>query len=119
MKTLATTLVLSALLFASPVIGHGSGHGSGHEHRKVQIPVNQQVAQKKASEIVVSLVKRQKIDKSWLSTEVSSVEKKKLNGRLEWLITFTNKKTTDTDKQKLYVFLTIAGEYIAANFTGN
>jgi len=31
---------------------------------------------------------------------------------------YINKKITDTEKQKLYVFLTIGGEYIAANYTG-
>lgn len=35
-----------------------------------------------------------------------------------WLIIFINEKITNTSKQKLYVFLTLAGDYIAANFTG-
>lgn len=115
MKTLATTLVLSSLIFGMPVMA-GSEHDHGHSH--AQAPVNQQVAEKKADEVIASLVEREKIDTSWASIKASSVEKKALNGYPEWLVTFNNEKITDTDKQTLYVFLTIGGEYIAVNYTG-
>ncbi len=37
---------------------------------------------------------------------------------LEWLVIFNNENITDEEKQTLYVFLTISGEYIAVNYTG-
>lgn len=38
---------------------------------------------------------------------------------MEWVVIFNNQKISESDKQKLYVFLTLNGEYIAANHTGN
>lgn len=116
MKTLATTLLLlSSLFFALPVIA-GSGHDHGHSH--AQAPVNQDAAKRSADKVIASLVERDKIDTSWSSISASSVEKIMLNSRPEWRVIFINEKITDTDKQKLYVFLTIGGEYIAVNYTG-
>ncbi|MFK5969658.1 MAG: DUF6488 family protein [Candidatus Marithrix sp.] len=109
MNTLATTLVLSSLLFGTPVIA-----GTGHDHAPA--PINQQVAEKKADEVIASFVEREKIDKSWSSIKASSVEKKVINGNPEWVVIFNNEKITDIDKQQLYVSLTIAGEYIAVNY---
>lgn len=40
------------------------------------------------------------------------------DGDTEWVVVFVNDKIADTDKQKLYVFLTLGGDYIAANYTG-
>ncbi|PHS71866.1 MAG: hypothetical protein COB22_06775 [Cycloclasticus sp.] len=116
MKNLATTLILSSLLFGAPVLA-GSEHDHGHSH--AQTPVSQEVAEKNADEVIASLLERDKIDKSWTSIKASSVDKKVLDGRPEWVVIYVNKKITDADKQKLYVFLTIGGEYIAVNYTGN
>ena len=115
MKTLATTIVLLSLLFSIPVIA-GSGHDHGHSH--AQIPVNQATAEKNADKVIASLVDRDKIHQSWSTIKASSIEKKVLNGSLEWVVIFNNEKITDIDKQKLYVFLTIGGKYIAVNYTG-
>jgi len=115
MKTLATILVLSSLIFGAPVWA-GSGHSHGPSY--AQEPVNQAVAEKNAGEVIASLVEREKVDKSWLTIKASSIDKKTINGKPEWVVTYNNEKITDIDKQKLYVFLTIAGKYIAVNFTG-
>ena len=41
---------------------------------------------------------------------------KKFLSQTEWVVTFTNEK--NVKKKKLYIFLKLNGEYIAANFTG-
>jgi hypothetical protein len=115
MKTLATTLVLLPLLFGTPVMA-GSGHDHGHSHAPVA--VNQVTAEKNADKVITSLVEKEKIDKSWSIIKASSVEKKVFNDRPEWVVMYNNVKITDIDKQKLYVFLMIDGEYIAVNHTG-
>jgi hypothetical protein len=94
----------------------GSGHDHGHSHSNT--PVNQVTAEAKATEIVAAFVARNKLDKSWRSVTVSSVEKKEFKGNSEWVAVFVNNNIADTDKQKLYVFLTLGGDYIAANHTG-
>ena len=115
MKILTITLVLSSLLFGAPLIA-GTGHDHGHSHS--YSPVNQEKAQSNATEVVAALVKRNKLDKSWESIKASSVEKITVQGNPERVVVFVDKNITDATKQKLYVFLTLGGDYIAANFTG-
>jgi len=116
MKTLAATLVLSSLFFISPTTVMA---GTGHSHGPAKAPVNQEVAEQNAGKVIISLVERSKIEKSWSSIKASSVEQKIYQGKPEWVAIYDNKKIADTSKQKLYVFLTPAGEYIAINYTGN
>jgi len=87
------------------------------EYKRLDQPVNQGTAKKNAKAVIVSLIEKNKIDKSWSSIEANSVEKK-ANGIDEWLVMFVNDKVSDANKQKLYVFLKMNGEYIAANYTG-
>ena len=94
----------------------GSGHDHGHSHSNA--PVNQAIATTTATSIVAEFVKRKKLDESWASIKVGSVEKKEYSGRSEWVISFVNDKITDPAKRTLYVFLTSTGDYIAANYTG-
>ena len=115
MKALTITLVLSSLLFGAPLIA-GSGHDHGHSHS--YNPVNQEKASANATEIVAALVKRNKLNESWASVKVASVEKITAQSNPEWVVVFEDKNITDAKKQKLYVFLTLGGDYIAANFTG-
>jgi hypothetical protein len=92
----------------------GSGHDHGHSHA----PVNQETAASNATAIVSALVKKEKLEASWASITASTVEKKTFNGNPEWVVVFVNDKITDPAKQKLYIFLTSGGDYIAANYTG-
>lgn len=112
-KTLALSIILS--LFSS-IVTAGGGHDHGHSHSHVA--VNQATAKINATKIVAALTQRKKLDASWVSSTVSSVEKKTFKGNPEWVVVFNNDKITDTAKQNLYVFLTLGGDYIAANFSG-
>lgn len=115
MKTLVTILVFASLFFYVPVMA-----GSGHDHgpSPIQKPVNKATAEKNANKVIASLIERNVIDKSWTTVKASSVKKEEYNGRAEWVAIFINDKITKTDKQKLYIFFTIGGKYIAANYTG-
>ena len=103
-----------ALFSMVAIAGGGHDHGHGHSHE----PVNQATANSKATKIIASFIKQKTLDKSWAGTTVSSSEKKMFNGRQEWVVSFINEKVADTKKRKLYVFLTLSGDYIAANYTG-
>ncbi len=116
MKILATTLLFTSLLFSLPVLAE-TDHDHGHSHS--QIPVDKATAEINAKAAIIALVTENTIDKSWASASATSVEKKKFAGAFEWVAVFINDKITDTKKQKLYVFLTLEGHYIAANYTGN
>ncbi|MDX2502977.1 MAG: DUF6488 family protein [Gammaproteobacteria bacterium] len=112
-KTLLIGLVLS--LFSITALA-GSDHDHGHSH--ASIPVNQATATENAEKVIASLVERKKIGQSWGAIKASSVEEKVIKNNSEWVIVFVNEKMTDVEKQKLYVFLTPGGDYIAVNYTG-
>ena len=44
--------------------------------------------------------------------------KKQVSNRFEWVVSYKNHAVEDKSKQTLYVFLSVTGEYLAANFTG-
>ncbi len=120
--TLATTLVLASLFFSPPILAganHDHGHDHGHNHNHTADTINQEMAKQKAKEIIRSLIKKNKIDQSWQSISAHTAEQKPFDGRTEWVVIFSNHKISDPKKQKLYIFLTLHGEYIAANHTGN
>lgn len=112
-KALFLSLVLSILSGAAIA---GSGHDHGHSHSYT--PVNQATAEVNAADIVAELIKRNQLDNSWSTIKASSIEKITVKGNPEWVAVFVNNKVADKDKQKLYVFLNLGGQYIAANFTG-
>lgn len=114
-------LMLSVLLAFIPMVAlaganHDHGHDHGHSHS--HDPVNQEQAQAAALKQVARLVKKGKIDNSWTNAKVATAEKKKFGGKLEWVVTFSNEKVKDPGKQTLYIFLSLSGEYIAANYSG-
>ncbi|MDP2762002.1 MAG: DUF6488 family protein [Sideroxyarcus sp.] len=119
MRNFSTALLVSSLLFTSPVMaGAGHDHGSGgHSHS--QGPVSSDVAVKKATNKVKSLVESGKIDKSWANVKATGATQKTFGDRAEWVVTFKNEKVSEVAKQTLYLFFTLDGSYIATNFTGN
>jgi hypothetical protein len=114
MKTLIllTSLILSTANFAGPGGGHSHGHGHSHGARSI--------SKEKTGEIgryhVERLVKAKKIDASWKSAIFDNSEKKNFKGRTEWVVTFNNEK--GFKGKKLYIFLKVSGDFVAANFTG-
>ncbi|MDH5377166.1 MAG: DUF6488 family protein, partial [Gammaproteobacteria bacterium] len=64
-------------------------------------------------------VKAGKIEESWAGTKPATVEKKTFSQGPEWVVSFSNKKVADASKQTLYMFYSLDGHYIAANYTGN
>ena len=116
MRNLTTTVFLSSLLFTVPVFaGPGHDHGHGHSHE----PVSSDEAGNRATQKVNQLVGTGKIDSSWSAVKVMKVEQKTYAHGPEWVVTFKNDKVSDASKQTLYLFFSLDGHYIAANYTGN
>jgi len=113
MRNLATTLLLSFLLSAAPVLA-GSGHDHGHSHG----PISSKEAIIKATKKVQELAEAGKVDSSWSKTNAASAEQKEYAKGPEWVVTFKNNKASDSSKQTLYLFFTLDGNYIAGNYTG-
>jgi hypothetical protein len=113
MKLTALLIVFILNLASFPLMA-GSGHDHGHSHA----PVTEEKASSNATKIVATLANKKTIDTSWVTIKASSVDKVTVQGNSEWKIVFVNKNISDLKKQTLYVFLTLSGDYIAANFTG-
>lgn len=110
-KNIFFGLVLSLFSLAATA---GAGHDHGHSHG----PVSQERAQAIATRQVQRLADKGKIAKSWGSVKASTIEQKQFGSQTEWVVVFANDKVEDASKQKLYVFLTLDGGYLAANYTG-
>ncbi len=118
MKILTTTLLLSALLFGAPVMA-GSGHSHDADGGHSLAPISSDEAVTKASKKVKQLSDTGKIDATWSGVTAASVEQKSYSKGPEWVITYKNNKVSDQTKQTLYLFFSLDGHYIAANYTGN
>lgn len=115
MRNISTVLLVSSLLFTSPVMaGAGHDHGGGHSHGAV----SSEAVIMKATEKVKSLAESGKIDKSWAGIKAVGATQKTFANEPEWVVTFKNEKLSDVTKQTLYLFFTLDGGYIATNFTG-
>mgnify|MGYP006269865545 CR=1 FL=1 len=114
MKTLIilTSLILSTASFAGPGGGHSHGHGHSHGTHKI--------SKEKTGELgrshIERLIKSGKLDSSWKSATFDKSEKKNFKGKTEWVVTFNNEK--GVKGKKLYIFLKLSGDFVAANFTG-
>ncbi|MBL7003727.1 MAG: hypothetical protein ISR69_06855 [Gammaproteobacteria bacterium] len=110
------TIILSLTLFLFPLSAFA---GAGHDHGPSRAPATQSQAEKVASDIVFQLAEKSKIEASWKAVKIEKSLKKKFGNNLEWVVSFKNEKITDPAKQTLYIFLTLGGEYLAANYTGD
>ena len=115
MKKLSIALLLSLLFFVTPVLA-----GSGHSHgpTKEQVKISTEEVSKRALTMVESLAGEGKIDKTWVGLKESKVEQKIFSQRPEWVVSYHNKELDDASKQTLYLFFTLYGEYLAANYSG-
>ena len=114
MKILLITLL--SLFISAPVLaGPGNDHGHSHSHG----PVSSDEVIKRATKKVIQMAKAGKIDALRATTKASMAEQKTYAKGPEWVIRFNNDKVNDTTKQTLYMFFSLDGHYIAANYTGN
>lgn len=65
-----------------------------------------------------ALIKTGKLDKSWETANQDKVERVDGKKGKEWKVTFKNLTAKDKAKETLYMFFTVPGNFIAANFTG-
>lgn len=110
MKNFITgTLILFSLFLTLP-----SYAGSGHSHG----PVSVEKVKVKALKKVKYLATKGKIDASWASVTASKAKKKTFGQNEEWVVSFSNNTIKDKAKNNLYIFFSLDGHYIAANYTG-
>jgi len=110
------TLIAMTVALAAPGYAVAGGDGDCHFHGYT--PAAETTVKQCATKLKNNLVNSGKIDKSWqavVQDKMEIVENKK--GK-EWKITFKNSAAKDKTKETLYLFYSLTGNFIAANFTG-
>lgn len=115
MKQLAIYLLILFSL-SSPLAYGGAGHDHGNEPSEA---ISKVAAEEKAMAVVKSITKNGKLPESWASLEPAKIGQKTYKKGPEWVVTFMNPKAEDKDKRTLYVFLSLSGKFLGANFSGN
>ncbi len=64
------------------------------------------------------LVKGGKLDAAWQAVKIDKIESVDGKKGKEWKVTFKDAAAKDKSKETLYMFFTMPGNFIAANFTG-
>lgn len=116
MRNTTAILCLSTFLVSVPVLAepdHKHGPG-GHTHA----PATAEQVSARAIERVKSMVQRGKLDKSWVAAKPEPAYQKDFAKGTEWVVAFRNDKVDDAGKRTLYVFFSLEGSYIAANYSG-
>ena len=112
-------LLIAAILLAGGIGVRGvmAGESSScHFHGKKI--ASEEAVSSCAGERKELLIMDGKIDPSWESVKQEKIELVDGKKGKEWLVTFVNPAATNKAKEKLYIFFTAPGNFIAANFTG-
>lgn len=109
-----TTAALAALVSTGNVLA--SEGGSCHFHGSA--PATEKVVIDCASQRKAALISSGKLDKSWALVKHDKIEQIDGKKSKEWKVSFKNTAVTEADKNTLYVFMSLPGNYIAANFSG-
>lgn len=115
MKHLISIAALTAAFSFAPQAMASEG-GSCHFHGHT--PAKETTITTCANQHKESLVKRGKLDKTWLTAPLDKAEQVEGSKGKEWKLSYKNPAVTDKSKETLYLFYTLPGNFIAANFTG-
>ena len=115
MRKFITALLFStASLGVVPAFSAGTGHSHGHAHETL----SEASAQEQASKKIPDLIANGKLDKNWEAAKPTKSYKKTFSKGDEWVVEVENPAVTDPSKKTLYLFFSLDGHYVAANFTG-
>lgn len=115
MKNFVSIATLVATLAFAPTAFAG-GNGGCHFHGNA--PIKESILTGCASEQKDALISNGKIDTSWKAVKLDKAETVEGKSMKEWKFTFKNPTEKDATKQTLYMFYTLTGNFIGANFTG-
>jgi Family of unknown function (DUF6488) len=115
MKHLASVFTLITVFAFTPAAFAGSDGGC---HFHGHAPIKESVLSGCASEKKNALARNGKIDTSWQSVKLEKAETVEGKTMKEWKFTFKNPAEKDAAKQTLFMFYTLTGHFIGANFTG-
>ena len=111
-------LNIAALLLAVSTIPAAFAGGDGKCHFHGSTPAKESVVLGCANSYKDALISKGKLDASWKNAILDKAEVVEGKNKKEWKLIFKNATEKDASKQTLYMFYTLTGNFIAANFTG-
>ena len=116
MKTLVAIGIaaLTLPMLTSPSWADPGGRCHFHGNK----PASAETVSGCASQRKAQRIKQGKLDASWGGVKPSTPEQVDGKKGREWRLTFHNPSAADKSKQMLYMFYTLPGNFVAANFTG-
>ena len=112
-KALAV-LSLSAAFWATAVFANPGGSCHFHGNKPAaEATISACAVQRKDG-----LVKSGKLDTAWRTVKPGKIETVEGKKGKEWQVVFVEPSAKDKAKETLYMFFTLPGNFIAANFTG-
>lgn len=113
-KLLLALAAATGFALCSPALADGQGSCHFHGAKAATQDTVAGCAVKRRQTLVAS----GKIDKSWQAIQPTGFEQVDGQRGKEWKVTFKNPAAADKTKETLYMFFTLQGNFIAANFTG-
>ncbi len=113
MKIFIKKTVLTTLL----ILGFNNLYAEQNTNHTLSI-ASQSYIKKVAKKEVDRLISVKAIDKSWQDKPISSMETKKFDETIEWVVKYNNKQIKENNKQTLYIFITVNGVLVGTNYTG-
>lgn len=92
--------------------------GASNCHFHGNAPIKEAVIVGCAIERKDALAASGKIDATWKTVKLDTAETVEGKKMKEWKLSFKNPREQDAAKQTLYMFYSLTGNFIAANFTG-
>lgn len=114
MKTLIAFATLTIPLLIAPVRADEGGSCHFHGSKPAALETVAGCAEQRKAQ----LIKQGKLDASWVGVKPGTPEQVDGKKGKEWKLSFHNPGAADKNKQTLYMFYTLPGNFIAANFTG-
>ncbi len=111
---IATTSLIALFAVAPPVLGNEGGSCHFHGNK----PATENVVLGCAKQRKEALVKSGKLESSWQTLQHNAIEQVDGKKGKEWKVAFKDPAAKDKAKETLYMFFTVTGNFIAANFSG-
>lgn len=115
MKNSISIASLITILTLAPA-AHAGGGGDCHFHGSA--PAKESIITGCAKQQKDTLAAKGKIDASWKAVALEKAETVDGKSKKEWKLTYKNPAEKDASKQTLFMFYSLSGNFIAANFTG-
>lgn len=117
--TIITIMISFSSLYASETDAHNHSHD---EHKHGYESLKKEISKKNVEEIakkeVTKLANEKKIHMSWKNVPISMIGKTHYGDTNDWKVGFTNYKIKNKKRQTLYIFVSVRGKVVGANYTG-